>query len=98
MFEKTPKVGNLVLKRPVFNKTEKMKIFKLCDKWKKIIWHCSPLSFKVPQWFWAFFDQPVLFYTILKKIRFVKFANLVHFFEHSKPYFFLFELILSQQF
>ena len=88
MFEKTPKVGNLVLKRPIFNKTEKMKIFKLCDKWKKIIWHCFPLSFKVQHWFWAFFDQPVLFYTILKNIRFVKFSHLQRFFDRPKSYFF----------
>ena len=72
----------------VLNYTEKTKIFKIWEKWKKIIWHCFPLSFKVPQWFWAFFDQPVLFYTILKKIRFVKFAHLQRFFDRPKSYFF----------
>ena len=79
MFEKTPKVGNLVLKQPVFNNTVKMKIFKLCDKWKKVILPCSPLSSMDPHWFWAISDQPELIYTILKKIRFVKFAHLEHF-------------------
>ena len=88
MIEKTPKVGNLVLKWPIFNNTVNMKIFKLCDKWKKIISRCSSLSSMDPHWFSAIFDQPVLSFTILKKIRFVKFAHLERFFDRRNSNFF----------
>ena len=79
MIKKRPKWAILVLKWPVFNNTEKMKNFKIWDKWKKSFDICSSLSSMFPHWFWAIWDKLVLSSTIFKKIHFVKFAHLERF-------------------
>ena len=75
-----------------------MKIFKIWEKWKKIIWHCSPLSSMVPHWFWAIFDQFVLSYTIFKKCPFFQICPLRAVFRSSNFELFLFQRLLRHKF
>ena len=72
-------MGNLVLKWPVFNNTEKMKNFKIWDKWKKIIWHMFPIEFYVSTLILSHLGLISAEFYDFKKIHFVKFAHLERF-------------------
>ena len=98
MIEKTPKVGNLVLKWPIFNNTVNMKIFKLCDKWKKnhftlflIKFYGSTLIFS------HLWSTSAEFYDF-EKNPFRQICPLRAFFRSSQFELFFFELPLHHQF